>query len=176
MSLRFNITGTSEVAKALQGVPAKLASEHAMRAMEQAVEPVVSTARLMAPMGETGGLKRSIGFLIRQYRRGLVTFGIVGARRGFGVPDDSLKSGRTEPANYAHLVEYGHAIDGDAAGWVEAKPFLRPAWDATRAEVLGRLSAALRSAVQVIAEARTRAAMRKQARLTAMAKKFSQAA
>lgn len=132
MALRFQITGTTEIAKALQGLPSRVGKEAAMAAMEKAVAPLVLEAKQQAiPSIRTGGLFRSIGFAIRQYKRGLVTFGVVGARRGFGVESDAHDTGKTEPANYAHLVEYGHAIEGDATGWVEAKPFMRPAWDAT---------------------------------------------
>lgn len=160
--LRFQITGQTEIAKALRGISAELRKDAAAHAMEQAVQPVVDAARNLAPVGDTGGLRRSIGFLIRKYRRGLVVFGVIGPRRGFGVPDPSLKTGRTEPANYAHLVEYGHAIHGDAAGWVEAHPFLRPAWDATKAKVEKLLGQHLYGYISAIAK-RHAAANRKQA-------------
>lgn len=133
--LRFQITGQTEIAKALRDLPSNFRKDAAVYAMEQAMQPVVDAARSFAPVGKTGALRRSIGFLIRKYRNGAVVFGVIGPRRGFGVPDASTKTGVTEPANYAHLVEYGHAVAGDAAGWVEAHPFLRPAWDANKGRV-----------------------------------------
>lgn len=146
--IKFQITGQSEIAKALQGLPSRIAKNVAMQAMAEAVQPVVNAARLLAPVGETGGLKRSIGFAVRQYRRGRITYGVIGARRGFGVPDPSLKSGFTEPANYAHLVEDGHAVAGNALAWVEPKPFLRPAWDANQRKVVENLSESLGAGIE----------------------------
>jgi HK97 gp10 family phage protein len=137
--LRFQITGQTELAKALQGLPARVRVEVAMEAMSKAVQPVVDAAKALAPVGETGALRESIGFAVRQYKKGRITFGVVGARRGFGVPDPGSSTGTTEPANYAHLVEYGHAVAGDAGNYVEAQPFLRPAWDMTAPTVLALL-------------------------------------
>lgn len=154
--LRFRITGTSEIAKALQGLPSSVGRDVAMDAMTQAVEPLVAAARALVPVGETGGLKASLGFAVRQYKNGRVTFGVIGARRGFGVDNPGSKSGRTEPANYAHLVEYGHAIDGDAVGWVDAKPFLRPAWGATKGRVALILGEELKSGIAIAATRRKR--------------------
>jgi HK97 gp10 family phage protein len=149
--LRFQITGTSEIAKALQGLPARVSKQIAIEAMSKAVEPVVAAARTLVPVGETGGLKRSLGFAVRQYRKGRVTYGIIGARRGYGVPDPSAKTGQTEPANYAHLVEYGHAVAGDALAFVEPSPFLRPAWDATKGEVARILASELQDGIAAVA-------------------------
>lgn len=146
--IKFQITGHTEIAKALQGLSASVSKEIAMQAMEEAVQPMVESARSLTPVGDTGGLRRSIGFAVRQYRRGKVTFGIVGARRGFGTVDANGR--HTEPANYAHLVEYGHAISGaTGAGWVNAIPFMRPAWESTKAAVYAILGESLGSGIEV---------------------------
>lgn len=166
--IRFQITGGTEIAKALQGLGAKVAKEVAIMAVEEAVQPIVEMARDTAPTGKTGELKRSIGFVVRQYRRGQKTIGIVGARYGFGVEDSSLKTGATEPANYAHLVEYGHAVDGDATAWVEAKPFLRPAWDARQGAAMSKLNEVLG---QGIAKAAADAAAKSQRKAAGAAKR-----
>ncbi len=155
--LRFQITGQTELARALRGLSSEIQQQAAVHAMEQAMQPVVDAARQLAPVGDTGGLKRSIGFIIRKYKKGAIVFGIVGPRRGFGVPDKTKKTGRTEPANYAHLVEYGHAISGNAAGWVSAHPFLRPAWDSTRAKVEKLLGQHLGDYVAAIAKRQAKA-------------------
>lgn len=161
--IRFQITGQTELAKALQGLTSKVRQEIAMAAMEKAVQPVVVAAQANV-MGngsvDTGGLYRSLGFAVRQYKKGAVTFGVVGARRGFGVDDPTKKTGRTEPANYAHLVEYGHAIAGDAAGWVEPKPFMRPAWDQTSPQVVAILSRELGQGIALAASKSRRRARR----------------
>jgi hypothetical protein len=142
--------------------------------MVLAVQPTVAAARALAPVGETGGLRRSIGFAVRVYRRGgRSVYGIVGPRRGFGVNG-------TEPANYAHLVEYGHAIAvggrltrgrriqlGVLAGTVAARPFLRPAWDATKGQVLKTLETVLRQRVDAAVVKNQKTAARKEARQAA---------
>lgn len=167
--IRFQITGATEIAKALQGLSSKIAQGIAMAAMETAVQPVVDAARNLTPVGETGELKRSIGFAVRQYRKGRLTFGVVGPRRGFGVADASTKTGTTDPANYAHLVEYGHAIDGNVAGWVEAKPFMRPAWDTTAPTVMKLLGQELGAGIEAAAavEAQKRNGIAKRAGIRA---------
>lgn len=150
--LRFQITGQTELARALRDMPSNFRKDAAVFAMEQAVQPVVDAARANAPVGDTGALRRSIGFVIRKYRNGAVVFGVIGPRRGFGVPDASASTGVTEPANYAHLVEYGHAIAGDFSGWVEAHPFLRPAWDANKGRVEQLLGQTLSGYIAAIAK------------------------
>lgn len=169
--IRFQITGQTEISKALQGLASAVQKKVAMEAMEEAVQPVVVVARLLAPVGETGRLRDSIGFAVRQYRRGQVTYGVIGARRGFGVT--SADGSRTDPANYAHLVEYGHAVAGDAVAYVDPHPFLRPAWEATKARVLVILGQAIGSGIEheaaMRAEARTASrARREHARAVAL--------
>ena len=157
--IRFQITGETELAEALQGLPSRIKKDVAFAAMVKAVQPTVAAAQALAPV-DSGDLRRSIGFAVRSYKRGATTYGIIGPRRGFG------RDGR-EPANYAHLVEYGHATvvgaqakdeDGaaslskDLVGFVEARPFLRPAWDATRAQVMRLLQKELGEGVEAAAQ------------------------
>lgn len=151
--LKFRITGTTEIAKALQGLPSRVSKNIAIEAMAEAVRPLVNAAKAYSHRSiRTGALHRSIGFAVRQYKKGLVTYGVIGARRGFGVPDAGSSTGTTEPANYAHLVEYGHAIAGDANGWVDAQPFMRPAWMETRGDVAKILGRSLGEGVEREAE------------------------
>lgn len=147
--IQFEIKGESELAKSLQGIKSTVLKEAAFEAVVQAVQPTVELAKSLAPVA-SGSLRRSIGLVIRLYKKGMITYGIIGARRGFG-------TGGNEPANYAHLVEYGHVItsggaiarvvnpfkpnnrSGVVTGIVEPKPFLRPAWESTKAQVLASI-------------------------------------
>ena len=147
--LKFRITGDTEIAKALRDLPSRVSKQVAFDAVEAAVQPIVDAARALVPVGDTGGLKRSIGFKVaRLRRRRTVTYGIVGARRGYGVPDPSKKTGMTEPANYAHLVEDGHSVAGKVFQHVEANPFLRPAFDATAEKALANLAETLGAGIE----------------------------
>lgn len=153
--LKIQITGSTELAKALRDLKSSVANDAAVYALEQATQPMVEAARALTPTGDTGGLKRSIGMVIRKYKN--VVFCVIGPRRGFGVPDPSKKSGRTEPANYAHLVEYGHAVAGDATGWVEGNPFMRPAFESTKKRVEELLGQKLGGYIAAFAKKRSRA-------------------
>jgi HK97 gp10 family phage protein len=174
--IKFKITGEAEMAKALQGLPAKIKKDVAFAAMVAAVQPTVLAARALAPVGETGELRKSIGFVVRQYRRGDITYGIIGARRGFGTD-------KTDPAKYAHLVEFGHAVavggklfrgfnpfknvkaTGVLAGFVPPRPFLRPAFEATKAEVLATLSRLLGQGIEAAASKQSARIAKRNARM-----------
>lgn len=77
---------------------------------------------------ETGLLKKSIGSKLLTVA-GKVVVAIVGPRRGMGqVVERTAPSGwrglvKSDPALYAHLVEFGTAHS-------PPHPFMRPAWDA----------------------------------------------
>jgi HK97 gp10 family phage protein len=174
--IKFKITGEAEMAKALQGLPSKIKKDVAFAAMVAAVQPTVLAAKALAPVGETGELKKSIGFVVRQYRRGDVTYGIIGARRGFGTK-------KTDPAKYAHLVEFGHAIavggklfrgvnpfknvkaTGVLAGFVAPRPFLRPAWEATKTEVIAILSRVLGQGIEAAVAKQSKSIAKRNARM-----------
>lgn len=83
-------------------------------------------AKARAPVGETGNLKRSIYLA---YKDATSTESVV----VYSV------SWNSKIAPHGHLVEFGHAIvkggkagrGGQNIGWVPAKPFLRPAYEAS---------------------------------------------
>lgn len=73
---------------------------------------------------KTGLLRKSIKNVVRTARRGGV-YAIVGPAVGF--KQEVVRDGArvtSDPAKYAHLVEYGTSHSA-------AKPFLRPAFDTT---------------------------------------------
>ncbi len=148
--LQFAITGETELARAVAGLPAAIERNAAFEALVIALLPVIEAAKLHVPV-DSGDLRRAIGFRIKKYRHTIL--GIVGALRGQGT------DGR-EPANYAHLVEFGHRVaaggkldrldgrhvkrgvfeaKGVEVGFVPPHPFLRPAWEEKKAEVLAVL-------------------------------------
>jgi len=149
-----NITGEEELIAALKNLPQKVSREAAFESVVIACQPVIDAAKAYAPV-ETGSLQRSIGSVVRRYRRGALTKAIVGARRGFGTADN-------EPANYAHLVEYGHATHRGTRDQrafigpvgVPPHPFMRPAWDATSEQALEILKTEFAARIEQAAENR----------------------
>jgi HK97 gp10 family phage protein len=128
----FKITGQNELANTLAKVSVRLQKEASLKAVVSAMQPLVLAAkRNVAKSRRTGELDRSIGFFIRKYRRGRLTFAVLGARRGMG-------SGKNEPANYAHLVEQGHMKKNGKR--VQGKPFMRPAFDEQGMNALKQMS------------------------------------
>jgi HK97 gp10 family phage protein len=94
-----------------------------------AVRAAMSEVRKVAKANvvqETGLLRQSIGVKIKTYKS--VVFGVVGPQTGFTqTVDRTAPSGwrgpvKSNPTNYAHLVEFGTAHS-------PAHPFMRPAFD-----------------------------------------------
>lgn len=124
-------------------------------AFQDALQPVATLARTLAPRGKTGKLARSIRVRVRR-RRGL-EISIFG-----GVP-------------YSHLVEYGHRLvaggkapragrvlkrvsgvltgprggryTGQTIGFVNAKPFARPAFEQLAPEVEAQVAATMEAGI-----------------------------
>jgi len=139
--IEFNLKGMDDLTLALKGVPKKISKEVASDSMTIAVRPLVMAIASYAPV-DSGDLKRSIGWVIRQYKTG-VTLAVIGPVRGKGT-FRTKKGNLNEPANYAHLVEFGHNTPRSTKGRkntigplaVPAHPFMRPAWEATKEQVL----------------------------------------
>lgn len=150
--ISVEITGLDDLQKGLKAIGKKMREKIGNEAVVTAMTPVVDLAqRLAGKSRETGALQESIGMKVKPYRRGNVIFGIVGPRKGFNKPDPSGKGFR-DPRKYAHLVEFGtkHA---------SAKPFMRPAFHATKGRVVQQLGAVI--GTQVTAEAKRVYASRK---------------
>ncbi len=107
----------------------------------------------------SGQLWRSIGFVVKTYKGGVITVGIVGARGGFGI---TFHGKPRDPVYYAHLVEGGtkpHALGkgssrrkskqhGNMHPGTKPRPFLRPAWDATESEVQDVITAEMQRGIE----------------------------
>jgi hypothetical protein len=151
-----------------KGLSAKVKNEIAFAAVYEAVQPMIEAVRDNAPVNvnpanaresaRAGSLKASIGLVMRRYKNGVLA--VIGPVRGRG-------HGGAEPANYAHLVEYGHRVahaktgklkrrasrdlaDGD----VQARPFMRPAFEATKGIVSARLEKILGVKIQGVIAAK----------------------
>lgn len=100
------------------------------KAVEEAVKPIESLMRDIAPVGpgaDAGDLKKSIGRVVRTKKGAVI--GVVGPMRGKARPAAIVKRGKNKgkvrvkiPTRYAHLQEFGSSHQ-------PARPFARPAWD-----------------------------------------------
>lgn len=94
-------------------------------AIREASGEIRKKAKANAPK-ETGLLKKSIKNVVRTGKTGV--YAVIGPANGF--KQEVVRDGRTvmsDPAKYAHLVEYGTTHSA-------AKPYLRPAYDTTPSE------------------------------------------
>ena len=73
--IEFNLKGMDDLTLALKGVPKKISKEVASDSMTIAVRPLVMAIASYAPV-DSGDLKRSIGWVIRQYKTG-VTLAVI---------------------------------------------------------------------------------------------------
>lgn len=129
------ITGAEQLHSVLAGLPEDLRREILATTMGKAGAHVAGKMRRKAPR-VTGALAKSITYVVRKYGDGARTISVVGPNRKYVTKDGA------RPANYAHLVEFGHrvakggALDrldgrgkagtGKQGGFVPAKPFMRP--------------------------------------------------
>ncbi len=96
-------------------------------ALLKAATPMVKKTKQLAPT-RTGALKKSIGKKGSTNRAKQSAEVKIGPRKGF-------KFKNQVPSWYAHLVEFGHIATtpgGKPAGFVSAKPFMRPAFEAEK--------------------------------------------
>jgi hypothetical protein len=140
MRLKLDVTGIKEIDTLLKQMPLKLSDRVLQNASARAAKPLVEKEKLLAPEGPTGNLVDSIGVVrgsFNQLGRGqrLVGEVSVGPRR----------RGRYK-GHAGHLVEYGtkkRTTKGRGRvkvpsnrGIMPKKPFVKPAFQATRNHVL----------------------------------------
>lgn len=141
MSVKMRLEGARELDKALSALSASTARGVTRRAMTRALEPVAEAARSLAPRDE-GKLAAHIGVSSRLTKRQSREM------RGLAGRDTQFMYVGPEWAS-AHLVEFGTGPrfkkSGAYVGVMPPQPFMRPAWDAKRDEVLARLTEDIRA-------------------------------
>lgn len=125
---KMTYTGSSYVQAALAGIKKGVQSTIVRAALTKAARPIAKDAKRRAPSrkrgkkdGPSGLLKKSIGFKVKRIKKTDVLVAIIGARRevmGF------VGKQKRVPANYAHLIEYGHRV---ATGGVLER-IQKPGW------------------------------------------------
>lgn len=130
------LTGDRALAKALDGLSKESSVKRVVRpAVRAALSPVNKAAKRNArnlkrlgDSNQTKALAKAIGITPtrKSRQRGQVEF-MIRARGGskFAVPDPVVPGRMRQPEFYQHLVELGTRR-------MEARPFLGPAWEATK--------------------------------------------
>lgn len=135
--IRFELEGLKELVGALDQFTTTVARNITSRSLKEAAEPMARAARAAAPK-DTGVLRESISASTRADIRGRLRnknlrFAFVGP--SYSKFDDYY-------APHAHLIEYGTAArfhkNGKAVGQTPAQPFMRPAFQQYRQEVVVR--------------------------------------
>ncbi len=112
-------------------------------AVSAATTPIVRAAKANAnDSKESGTLKKSLGRKIKTYVEAQTVVGIIGPRTDVV---GEWKGKKRWPAKYAHLVEGGH-VD-QYGNYIQPKPFLRPAYEATEGQAINVMSSKLAEGV-----------------------------
>lgn len=104
--------GADQLTAALQGMPAAIRSGILARSVKKAAQPIAEAMRRMAPR-RTGSLRASIAVKVVEDSKKGTAMAIIGPDRNYYSGTKKLskyasKQGANKPANYAHLVEFGH--------------------------------------------------------------------
>lgn len=159
-----HVEGLGELSAALQGIPRDLRTQVLAVAVKKAAAPVVRAAKQFAQRSRrTGALQKSITSTVRKYKNDGVAVAVIGPDKAYYGDGKRLKKGadRTgadKPANYAHLVEFGHLSRAgtgtnvatakgtsrrkgtfEAQSFILPQPFMRPALASTAGVVRGEL-------------------------------------
>lgn len=132
MITQVKIEGVREISRRLE----KLADNYVKRAEKAALKsgagPILKSSKNYAQASrDTGLLTRSLGISVRKVGGNFTAR--VGARSGFRkVVEGKVKN----PVKYSHLVELGTSRSA-------AKPFIRPAIESAKGEVLEAMAAGL---------------------------------
>lgn len=124
---QFRLDGLKDLDRNLKQLPRAMAKATWRRILKKAAMPVKSDAEANAPVGPTGNLASSIAVGTRLN---------ASQKRMVGTEPDAvtLYIGTTWPTGaHGHLQEFGTAHHA-------AQPFLRPAWDRNRMQVLASIS------------------------------------
>jgi hypothetical protein len=124
MSIKISISGAAELDRTLKTFPKVMQNNILQNAHIAASRVMVDGAKALAPRGETGNLKRSIGVE-------RVSIGLSG---GTGVVQLGPRRGGGFKGYHGHLIEYGKTNRG-GRDRSRAYPFMNMAFNARKSEV-----------------------------------------
>ena len=141
--IQLELTGYDELLRTLDRIDDSLSGRVMRDAVKAAAAVVVARARQLCPPPGYEGDKRdpkplrdTIGMEVRDY--GVRTLGLAGPYYPAGA--------------HGHLVEFGHRLvtHGKDRGYVAGRPFMRPAFEETKAEQLAAMQRVITRALQEI--------------------------
>jgi HK97 gp10 family phage protein len=127
----IKVVGATELARKLDRLGAVAARRAVKPAVNGALTPINKAAKRNAPR-VTGALRMSIGKRVKYFQRTGTIWGGVGARDDPKFWREGPDGKMRKPVFYSHLVELGTIR-------MPARPFLRPALDATERQALSIL-------------------------------------
>ena len=168
MKTSFKIEGLKELDAALAELPKATGKNVMRRVARKALEPVIKAAKPYAPVNK-GKLRQSLAVSTKLSKRQAAL-----ARReeaAEGKASITVYAGAAA-LPHAHLMEFGTKArvqkkTGKSTGSVKPRPFMRPAWDSQRDNVLKIFTGDMMKEIEAAA---TRLAKR-QAKLLAKAAK-----
>lgn len=136
----MKISGFREIDALLQAMPRQLAGQGVNAGLRRALQPVAAAARAYAPGSLAGRIRIAPTIKAGQMAQAI-------EKPGKGRRVMFVGSG----APHAHLVEFGtgprYQKSGKYVGIMPPDPFLRPAWDANKDQVLATLADAIREEI-----------------------------
>lgn len=140
MSSSLKVSGFKELDELLASMPRQLAGAGVTAGLRRALQPVAAAARAYAPGSLDGRIRIAPTIKASQRSQSLEQPG--SGRKVMYV-------GATAP--HAHLVEFGtgprYQANGKYVGIMPPDPFMRPAWDANKDQVLATLAQAVREEI-----------------------------
>lgn len=139
-AIKARFEGVQSAIQALDGMDKKVRRK-GIRKAALAAGTIILKAAKSRVVRETGLLRKSLGKKVKVYTRG-VGVAVVGPRLGF--KQEVTRRGVkvwSNPVRYAHLVELGTSHSA-------AKPFLKPALEATRKEVEAAMVKAINEVIE----------------------------
>lgn len=167
-AIKAKLEGLEQALRNLEALTRTVRNKILRKAANASARIVLKAARQLVPKN-TGLLKKSLGVRVQTYRASGTVVAIVGPRTGFKKTRQGkkitafgkkMKEAGQNPSKYAHLVEYGHAviyplrkrvlsdgttIYGKVVRAMPPRPFLRPAFEQTKAAAVAAMN-------QIIAE------------------------
>ena len=176
-SVTLKFSGLAGIRDVLKKLPDETQKKVLRPAIGKAAKPLLSAAKARVPV-RTGALRASLTSLVRRGKKDGLYYAAVGPSSdyflgGKRVRGNQSKAGADKPANYAHLVEFGHmsaaATGVDVAtakgtrrrrgkkgsdqaftprSFVLPQPFMRPAMMSSRDQVEKVLAAEIRKGLE----------------------------
>ncbi len=161
-AIKAKIDGLAPLLRRLENVKRGTRNKILRPAVTKAARIVNNAAKTAVKPGKTGRqktrngiLKKSLGVKIASYETTVI--GVIGPRKGFKTQVGVRTRGGTksnvgdpiyeDPANIAHLVEYGHGGPHPAP----PHPFMRPAWENSRSEIKATMASDIQAGLEKLA-------------------------